>query len=128
MYLNKENEFHYTPLKSAINSIGLTDASENIKILIQHGARVDEPDQQRFTPLMHAVKNKKQNAAKALIACKANVNAINPLLGETALHMAVEQWDNQMVALLLAAGADYNAKGPDVFVKANTLTNCTRKP
>lgn len=115
---NKENEFHYTPLKSAINSIGLTDASENIKILIQHGAKFNEADQHGYTPLMNAVTHNKLTAAQALIACKANVNMITHM--ETALHMAVKQWDNKMVSLLLAAGADYNAKSNTFMTESKT--------
>lgn len=102
-----------TPLTIAIES--LDDASKHIKILVQHGANVDERTFTNvwLTPLMLAALKKKISDAKALIACKANINAMN--LDETALHYAIRNWNTEMVSLLLASGADYNIKATNGY-------------
>lgn len=58
--------------------------------------------------LVDAVKNRDTETARALLAEKADVNAVSPD-GSTALHWAAHWEDSETAGLLLRAGANVNA-------------------
>jgi ankyrin repeat protein len=70
------------------------------------GADVNEPD---GSPVMMAALGNRVDIARALISSGADVNRVSafPVAGTTALHLAssIDQGDDRMVKLLLAAGA-----------------------
>lgn len=77
-------------------------ASGMAGLLIAEGARVDEPDREGKTPLMHAVFANNAEAVKTLLAAGADGRAKVPMaLGETLLEIAVRmQVEESALALL----------------------------
>src|SRR5215216_1232927 len=77
--------------------------------------RINQPDQDGYTPLMRAAERGQVNAVRALLKRGAEVDARHPA-GITALMFAARKGCLQVVKLLLAAGADPNVSvaTPDV--------------
>jgi ankyrin repeat protein len=65
-------------------------------------------------PFFNAVKSGEAERVKKLISENPTLVQSRTLMGKTALHLAVESGDTNMVTLLLQAGADVNAKGDSV--------------
>ena len=79
--------------------------------LINEGAGVNAIGPRTGTPLHVAVENGRAEVAKLLIEKGARVNATERMVGQTPLHLAVRRADGKpLVELLLAAGADVNAR------------------
>jgi len=78
------------------------------KHLVAAGARLDEPDAFGTTPLVMAVHSGNVELIAYLLRRGADVNAAGG--GHTALHAAVLRGDPAAVTLLLAAGADPEAR------------------
>jgi len=74
-----------TPLNHAVN----TGMFELVKILVEHGAHVNQPDDIGNTPLHYAVDMGNTETVRFLISSKANVNALNRL-HMTPLHTAIK--------------------------------------
>ena len=92
-----------------------TGRADFVRELVAAGADTKFNSRGVGTSLMEAAGNCKLEAAKALLALGAPVDAANTK-GETALMYAA--WichDGQMVKLLLDGGANPNAKTPDGF-------------
>lgn len=68
----------------------------------------------RKGPFLKAVKSGDSGQVTELISENPNLIHSRTLMGKTALHLAVESGNSNMVALLLKAGADVNAKGDSV--------------
>jgi ankyrin repeat protein/lipoprotein NlpI len=77
---------------------------ETVQLLLDKGARVNQPDAYR-TPLMLAADKGHLEIVKLLLAKGADVNAIGKE-DMTALRLAVRQENAAVVSVLLAAGAD----------------------
>jgi ankyrin repeat protein len=92
-----------------------TGRADFIEELVAAGADPKFNSRGVGTSLMAAAWDCKLDAAKALLAHGAQINAANTK-GETALMYAAQTCrDGQMVKLLLEAGANPNAKTPDDF-------------
>jgi hypothetical protein len=77
---------------------------EAIPLLHQHGADLEELSFDE-TPLLHAVKNRKRESTRVLLARGVDPNHADSQ-GATPLHYAVRQFDDaDVIALLLAHGA-----------------------
>lgn len=79
-----------------------------IPIIVQSGIYVDEPNATGETPLFMAVKNDSPAVIKALLDCKANLNARDSQ-GNTLLHAAIRWNTKNSSILLIASGIDINA-------------------
>ena len=82
---------------------------ESVKLLLQHGARLDDPDLNQNTALMCAANAGQTNVVKYLIEQGANVNAANRDRW-TVLMQAVGAKQLESVRMLAEAGADVNAE------------------
>ncbi len=89
-----------------------------LKLLIHHGANVNQADQQGYRALMKAVENDNQDTVEYLItAAKADVK-LATYLGQTALMIAamVSSYNFLgLVQLLLEAGANINQQDKNGF-------------
>lgn len=102
---------------NATNDLGVTPlwlACENgsaavVTRLLEAGARSDGVDARR-RPLMMCARTGSVEAVTALVTRKADVNAREPLRDQTALMWAVAQRHADIVGVLLAHGADVNAR------------------
>ena len=79
------------------------------KTLLAHGAN---PDVQRdgYPALIHSMSRGNKEIAAALLAAKADVNAVDSRLQQSALHSAASQGNAELVKLFLAAHADVNLR------------------
>lgn len=85
---------------------------EAIRSLLDGGADVNAPDSEEgWPPLFHAVFMRQASAVLLLLERGANPNRRVDRL--VPLEVAAAQSDPAMVQLLLAHGADVNARGPD---------------
>ena len=130
--VNAKDEDGWTPLHFAA---GFTENPDIIKILLAAGAEVDAKNEEGFTPLMWAVLADDARQVTQLLAKGAAVNARikddrKPFsyateqrakrlgydfygwgrFGETVLHFAAFNKNPDIIKILLAAGAEVNAK------------------
>lgn len=76
-----------------------------LRFLLQHDANPDLPDRDGNTPMMVAINSGYAEGVKILLTYKAKVNQRNAK-GETPLIRAVQLRDQDLVHVLLDAGAD----------------------
>ncbi|CAJ1007945.1 putative Ankyrin repeat (3 copies)/Ankyrin repeat [Leishmania naiffi] len=81
-----------------------------IEELVRLGAAVDGKGADGETPLYISVYNHRLDVVKYLIACKADVNAVNGPHRETALHVAARCGFADILSCLLSSGADLNVR------------------
>lgn len=98
-----------TPMISAI----ATGDDELVRLMLQRGADVEARCRDEITPLMHAINHGYNSIAELLLSRGAQVDA--PTSGWTPLHRATELMNISMVNLLLANGADIEARSPKEF-------------
>jgi len=99
--------------RSNLGETALTTASragciEMMRLLVKHGARVDEPDGDGLTPLMGAVQRDQAAAIEFLLAHGAAVDKGAPR-GFTPLSLAIEEQQFDAAYALIEAGANVNA-------------------
>jgi len=102
----------------AANDYGVTPMSEAAVVanaalidrLLKAGADVESPNADGQTALMVVARTSYVEAASSLLKHGAKVNAVERWRGQTALMWAVAQNQPAMVKVLVAAGADVNAR------------------
>ena len=104
--VNVKNEYGATPMSEA----AVIADPAMIEALLAAGADVESPNADGQTALMVVARTSRVDAARLLLQRGANVNASEQWRGQTALMWAVAQKQPAMVAALIAAGADVNAR------------------
>lgn len=109
-FFSKENNINgiydgYTPLSYAVKK---NVATKVIDFLIENGATIDLPNKSGKTPLMYAVKYKRNNLLECLIKKGANPNFKNKK-GINALAYAIKYENAIGFKKLVDLGADVNA-------------------
>lgn len=104
--VNVKNDYGSTPMSEAA-VIGRVDLLE---ALLKAGADVESPNADGQTALMVVARTSRVDAARLLLRHGAKVNAVEKWRGQTALMWAVAQKQPAMVAELVKAGADVNAR------------------
>jgi ankyrin repeat protein len=104
--VNQPNPEGFTPLGLAA-FFGHGDA---VKVLLEHGAAVDQVDRSRFanTALDAAVAADHADVVRILLAAGANVN-VRDSVRATPLHKAAQHGNPEVVRMLLELGADVTA-------------------
>lgn len=82
--------------------------------LLRAGAAVEARDPEGLTPLMLAAGQGRFHLAEILLAAGADPHAIEPRMGATALHKAVQAGDPDIVTLLLRHGAFIDQQTPSL--------------
>jgi ankyrin repeat protein len=79
---------------------------ETFKLLIEAGADVNQKSEHGFTPFLYAVSQRMTTEVLgSLLAAGAELNAVNKM-GKTALMMAAEDRNTQLVEFLIDSGAE----------------------
>jgi len=110
-----QNVFGVTPMSEA----ALIGSEPVIRELLAAGVSPDSPNPEGETALMLVVRTGQVDAAQVLIDAGADVNAKEHWAGQTALMWAGAQLQPKMVKLLLANGAQVDAR--------STVREWTRK-
>ena len=102
----KGNAFGATPMSEAATrgDVAL------LKTLLDGGADVESPSSENLTSLMIVARTDNVDAAKLLLDHGAKVNAAETFDHQTALMWAANERQAAMVRLLIARGADVNAR------------------
>jgi quinoprotein dehydrogenase-associated probable ABC transporter substrate-binding protein len=92
----------------------IADDPARVKFLVSKGANVNAPDNQGYTPLTSAARQRYTDMIKVLLALKANVNTADAN-NMTPLLEAVMRNDVPSIKVLLAHGADKEVRGPQGY-------------
>ena len=104
--VNVKNEYGSTPMSEA----AVLGRADLLEALLKAGADVESPNADGQTALMVVARTSRVDAARLLLKHGAKVNAVEQWRGQTALMWAVAQKQPAMVAELVKAGADVNAR------------------
>jgi uncharacterized protein len=105
--LDAKNEFG----AFASSEAAIRGATAIVEILLKAGADPDATNREGETVLMEVARGGDLEAAAALIAAGADVNAKEQWGGQSALMWAAAQKQPDMIKLLIAHGADVDARG-----------------
>jgi ankyrin repeat protein len=103
------NNYGATPMSLAAE-VGNTDM---LKVLLEAGANVESPNADGQTALLAVARTGKVDAAKLLLDHGAAIDAKEKFGGQTALMWASARRHPEMMQLLIAKGADVNARSTD---------------
>lgn len=98
------------PLTEAIRKGDLAAVIDQVRT----GADINRPDADGFTPLMIASGLALPQIVECLLAAGANVLALEPNMGATALHKAALSGNADVIALLLDHGAFIDQQSPSI--------------
>jgi uncharacterized protein len=109
-------------------ALGLAARIGNVKMieaLVAAGARLESEDPIGYTPLMEAARDGRVDAATKLIDLGADVahRSQKSGLSLTALHLATAGGHGDLVRLLVARGADINARDSELATALMWATN-----
>lgn len=107
--INAPTKSGETPLIAAIT----TGDCELVQLMLQRGADIEARCVDQITPLMHAVNHGHLSILEILLTKGAQVDATTA--GWTVLHRAADMVNVPMVKLLLAKGADIEARSSKNF-------------
>jgi ankyrin repeat protein len=103
------NNYGATPMSLAAE-VGSTDM---LKLLLEAGANADSPNPDGQTALLAVARTGNVDAAQLLLNHHATVDARETFGGQTALMWASARRHPEMMRLLIARGADVNARSTD---------------
>jgi len=95
----------------ALSEAAIAGTTPIISALLAGGAAVDGTNPEGETALMEVARTGHVEAAKILVKAGANVNAKELWGGQSPLMWAAAQSQPEMIKLLLASGADADARG-----------------
>jgi uncharacterized protein len=96
---------------SALLEASIVGSPQVIEVLLQAGADPNSSNPEGETPLLAAARSGNVDAARRLLDAGADVNATETFGGQSALMWAAAQRQPEMVKLLVARGADVDARG-----------------
>jgi ankyrin repeat protein len=104
---NAKNEFG----ASALSEAAIAGYADVVAALLEGGADANITNPEGETPLMAVARTGNVNAATLLLDAGADVNAVELWGQQSALMWAAAQKQPEMIKLLIARGADVDARG-----------------
>ena len=118
--VNAKNEFGSAPLHYA----AVNDHKEIIELLIATGADVNARDKGGFTPLDNLIRlDMAEGETTGLLRKHGGMTGEKLKLGTTLLHIAAKEGKKETIELLIAKGADVNAKDEDGWTPLDMAAN-----
>lgn len=93
-------------LMSLVTYWNSKDNIDEVKTLLLNGANVNVSNNNKETPLYHAVYSQDVSLVKLLLSYQPNINVIDELYGNSILPQAVYSDNIEITKMLLDAGAD----------------------
>ena len=106
--VNQVDRSGWTPLMYA----AWDDNAAMVNMLLKHGAKLDVANSENLTAFAIAAQNAKIQAAQALVAAGADVNAPIAKGGYTPLMLVALAGSNELASWLIERGAQVNARNP----------------
>ena len=104
-----------------------TKSLDMVKLLIENGANINMGSKNAYTPLMYSASNNSLDIAKYLIEKGTDVNAETKKRELTALDIAKDKNDKEMVTLLINHGAQFKKPSLSTRIRRNYyITNKIR--
>jgi hypothetical protein len=108
---NARDQWEHTPLYFVGNASPGAQGAAVVRVLAHSGANINAQERLKHCTALHmAARRGNVPVAEALLDCGADAEARDKL-GETLLHRAVKCGKTEMVAFLLARGANDHAQG-----------------
>jgi cytohesin len=111
--INEKDGSGLSPLHIAVSG----SSKEVVEFLLAEGADVNAKDKGGYTPLNYAIWNRNKDMprlpadmVKLLLEKGADTNLKDTASGYTSLHWAIVMWGKELAELVVAAGADVNAR------------------
>lgn len=83
---------------------------EIAQVLVNAGALVNAVDEEQLTPLHLAIRSKNEKIVELLTTQRSIIIDVKDVNGSTPLHLASISGSNEIIRMVLAAGAEVNAK------------------
>jgi ankyrin repeat protein len=104
--INAVNDAGETPCICATHEINY----DVLELLIRAGANLHAVDNDDTTAMAVAVATEDEKSVEILVDANVDVNTVEADYGWTALHVAAAGCNHRLIAKLIAAGADVNAR------------------
>ena len=121
--VNAKNEFGAFPLSEA----AISGSTPLIRALLEAGANPSEANAEGETALMVVARAGDVEGAELLLKAGADVNAVEAWGQQSPLMWAAAQSQPAMVKLLIAHGADVNARGAVLYAAREGCIDCARE-
>jgi len=93
---------------TAVGAAAAASQEDVVKLLIAQKASVNKINKNMYPPLHGAAARGAEGIAQMLIRAKADINCMEDVMGQNAVHAAIDRQQQEMIAFLVRQKADVN--------------------